>query len=95
MTKKELAQKLARTHNLTIQAASRYVTDLFDMITDELADQRDVTIVGFGKFKVRHRHARIGRNPNTGETLKLPATQTPIFQAGKDLTQKVKDRYSQ
>lgn len=90
MNKKELSQKIASRYNLNIQNATDIVTDVFKTIMDHLSKEEDVSIVGFGKFKVRNRTARMGRNPNTGEKMTISATRTPIFQAGKVLTQRVK-----
>ena len=90
MNKKELSQKIASRYNLNIQNATDIVTDVFKTIMDHLSKEEDVSIVGFGKFKVRNRTARMGRNPNTGEKMTISATRTPIIQAGKVLTQRVK-----
>ena len=63
---------------------------LFDAVKDELAAGNEVSVAGFGKFVVRNRAARTGKNPSTGETINIPATKAPAFVAGKALKDAVK-----
>ncbi len=63
---------------------------MFDGISDSLAKGDKVQLIGFGTFEVRSRQAREGRNPATGETMKIKASKAPVFKAGKALKDKVK-----
>ena len=56
-----------------------------DVITESLAKEEKVQLVGFGSFEVRKRAARKGRNPQTKEEIKIPASKAPVFKAGKAL----------
>ena len=58
---------------------------MFDEITNALADGDRVELRGFGAFSVKHRDARTGRNPRTGESVEVPAKRAPFFKTGKDL----------
>ena len=68
--------------------------DVLDCITDEIAKslskKQEVTLTGFGTFKVSHRQARTGRNPQTGASINIPAMNVPRFKAGKALRDAVK-----
>lgn len=89
MTKNEMARALADATNLTIVAASEAVDVLFNpqtgVIASELAAGREVNVAGFGKFTVRERAARMGKNPSTGEPLQIAAAKVPGFKPGKTL----------
>ena len=63
---------------------------IIDSITEGLAKGESVQLIGFGKFEIRSRKAREGRNPATGEALKIEASKVPAFKAGKKLKDKVK-----
>ena len=63
---------------------------VFSSITQSLKKGEDVTLVGFGTFKVVKRKARKGRNPSTGEAIKIKATKAPKFTPGKSLKEAVK-----
>ncbi len=63
---------------------------MLDGITESLANGENVQLIGFGTFEVRSRQAREGRNPATGETMKIEASKAPAFKAGKALKEKVK-----
>ncbi len=62
---------------------------VLDTITDALAQEEKVVLVGFGTFSVRERKARKGRNPATKEEIMIPASKAPVFKAGKNLKEKV------
>ena len=62
---------------------------VISVITDSLARGEKVTLVGFGTFRVASRKARTGRNPQTGETVQIPAKKVPKFRSGKGLREKV------
>ena len=65
--------------------AGQAVDATFDAITDSLKNGTEVKIIGFGNFSVAKRAASTGRNPRTGETIKIAASKTPKFKAGKGL----------
>lgn len=73
------------------QAQAKVAVDaVFDSITKSLKKKKVVTIVGFGSFSVVGRKARIGRNPQTGESIKIKASNAPKFKPGKSLKDAVK-----
>ena len=61
----------------------------FDVITDALKAGDDVKVIGFGSFSVAHRAASMGRNPRTGAAIRIAASKTPKFKAGKGLKDSV------
>jgi len=90
MTKTELVDMVASSAGMTKAAAGRSVDAVVESVTQALARGEKVTVTGFGTFEVRPRAARMGRNPQTGESLHIPATKTPAFKAGKALKEAVK-----
>ena len=89
MNKSELVDALADATGMTKADAARAVDALFstdDGILAKALDRGDrVQITGFGTFEAKHRKARTGRNPRTGETIRIAASKTPSFRAGKGL----------
>ncbi len=86
MIKSELVQKLADENpNLFHRDIERIVSIIFDEITDSLARGDRVELRGFGAFSVKHRPARVGRNPRSGEAVNIEEKWTPFFKAGKEL----------
>lgn len=86
MTKSELIQKLAeRNPHLFLRDVEKIVDTVFDEITNTLAKGDRVELRGFGAFSVKHREARTGRNPRTGETVQVEAKRLPFFKTGKAL----------
>ena len=90
MNKSDLIQAVAEKSGLTKKDSASAVDAMFDGITDSLAKGESVQLIGFGTFEVRSRQAREGRNPATGETLKIAASKVPAFKAGKALKDMVK-----
>jgi DNA-binding protein HU-beta len=90
MTKEELIEKVASTAGLSKADASRVLNTILDSIKAALKKGQKVTMVGFGSFSVSKRKARKGRNPRTGEAIKIPAGKVPRFSAGKSLKDAVK-----
>ena len=84
MNKTDLIGKLAGVVG-TQKMAKEAVDCVLDAITESLANKETVQIAGFGSFKVSERQARSGRNPQTGETINIPARNTPKFVPGKGL----------
>ena len=85
MNKAELVDAVAGASNLSKADAGRAVDAVVDSITSALKRGEQVTVVGFGTFSVKHRAARSGRNPRTGETIQIAASNVPGFKAGKGL----------
>lgn len=86
MTKSELIQRLAeRNPHLYLRDVEKIVETVFDEITAALANGDRVELRGFGAFSVKHREARTGRNPRTGEAVQVEAKRLPFFKTGKAL----------
>lgn len=85
MTKTELVEKIANGCGLKKSEAAKAIDMVFDSIKTALKKGQKVTFVGFGTFYVSKRKARKGRNPRTGEEIKIPAMKVPKFTAGKSL----------
>jgi DNA-binding protein HU-beta len=85
MNKTELIDAVAAASDLTKADAARAVDAVIASITKALKANDAVTLVGFGTFQVRARAARTGRNPKTGDTIKIEASNNPSFKAGKAL----------
>ena len=83
MNKSELIEKMAQSADMTKADAERALNSFISTVTGELAGGGDVSLVGFGTFKVNERAARTGRNPQTGETIQIAAAKVPAFKAGK------------
>lgn len=90
MTKTELIDKIASSASLTKADAGRALDATLDAVKAALKKGQKVTLVGFGTFSVSKRKARKGRNPRTGEEIKIAATKVPKFTAGKTLKDAVK-----
>jgi DNA-binding protein HU-beta len=85
VTLKDLAATLAKEHQLTKRAGTALLGDLVGMITKHLKKGEKVRITGLGILQVRTRAARMGRNPATGEAIKIKAGKKVAFRAAKDL----------
>ncbi len=85
MNRKELIEALATKTESTKADAERSVSAMIDIISDTLKKGGSLSLVGFGTFEVRKRAARTGRNPKTGEELKIKAAKVPAFKAGATL----------
>ena len=83
MNKNDLIDAMAQEAEITKTAAGRALAALTEAITTALRRGDKVTIPGFGSFESRHREARIGRNPSTGEEVRIKASNRPAFKAGK------------
>lgn len=82
MNKSELIEALAKETDLSKAAAGRTLEALVQIITKTVAKKEDVQLIGFGTFKANKRAARTGKNPRTGEPLKIAAATVPSFKAG-------------
>ena len=85
MNKAELVAAVAAKTGETKKAAETSVNAVVSVVKETLAKGEKVQLVGFGSFEVRKRAARKGRNPQTKEEIKIPASKAPVFKAGKQL----------
>lgn len=85
MNKTELVDAIAAAADITKAQASKAVDAFIDSVTKTLVKGDKVTLIGFGTFETRERSARTGRNPQTGKELKIAASTSPAFKAGKKL----------
>ena len=89
MNKTELVANVAEKASLTKKDAEKAVNALFSSIEEALVKKDKVQMIGFGTFEVKARAARTGRNPQTGDEIKIPASKNPVFKAGKALKEAV------
>jgi integration host factor subunit beta len=86
MIKSELVQKIADENpHLHLRDVERIVGTIFDEIIEAMAQGKRVELRGFGAFSVKKRDARMGRNPRTGETVRVEEKHVPFFRTGKRL----------
>ena len=85
MNKTELIAAVAEKAAISKKDADKAIAAFVDSITDALKAGDKVQLVGFGTFEVRTREARTGKNPRTGEAIKIAASKVPAFKAGKAL----------
>ena len=86
MNKSNLIEHIATLEDVASKAAAGRIVDaLFDKVVTTLAAGEEVSVAGVGTFRVVERSAREGRNPQTGETIQIPAKRAPKFSAGKKL----------
>ncbi|WP_369361725.1 HU family DNA-binding protein [Priestia megaterium] len=90
MKKAELIDAVATKAELTKQDSKKAVDALFETISNTLAKEEKIQLIGFGTFEVRERAERTGRNPQTGEEMTIPASKIPAFKPGKQLKEAVK-----
>ncbi|MGE7717671.1 HU family DNA-binding protein [Priestia megaterium] len=90
MKKAELIDAVATKAELTKQDSKKVVDALFETISNTLAKEEKIQLLGFGTFEVRNRAERTGRNPQTGEEMTIPASKVPAFKPGKELKEAVK-----
>ena len=89
MNKNDLIEVIASSADISKNAATRALDAFTGAITKSLRNGTDVVLVGFGSFTTSHRAARAGRNPQTGETMQIPAAIVARFKAGKKLKEAV------
>lgn len=98
MNKTELTEKLAKKSEMSLREARVIVNSLFDpdprqgIIAGELKRGQKVQLTGFGTFESRKRKKRMGRNPQTGQEILIPAAKSPAFSAGKALKDSLNNR---
>ncbi len=89
MNKAELIEQIAKDAGLTKVQANEVLNSFTNAVVNTLKKGENVTLVGFGTFSVSQRSARNGRNPQTGEVIKIKARKLPKFKAGKDFATKI------
>ena len=85
VNKTELIEHIAKTADISKAAATRSIDAMLDAVKNTLKKNGTVTLVGFGTFSVAKRAARAGRNPRTGEAIKIKSAKVPKFKPGKGL----------
>ena len=85
MNKQDLATIIAEKAGIDYKKAYAFIGTFTDTVAEALANGEKVQLVGFGTFETRERAARIGHNPQTGGSVKIPAKTAPAFKAGKAL----------
>lgn len=85
MNKSELIDAVADAAGLTKADSSRALDAMISAVSDAMGKGEQVSILGFGTFLVRHRNARVGRNPQTGAEIEIKAANVPAFKPGKAL----------
>ena len=91
MNKAELVAAMAAKTGETKKNAEGFLNAFFEVVTSELKKGEKVQVVGFGTFETRTRAARKGRNPQTKEEIRIPASKAPVFKAGKALKSAVNE----
>ncbi|OOF77616.1 integration host factor subunit beta [Rodentibacter caecimuris] len=90
MTKSELIENLSAKHpSLLVKEIEAIVKDILELIAQSLEEANRIEIRGFGSFSLHYRQPRLGRNPKTGDSVKLDAKCVPHFKAGKELRERV------
>lgn len=89
MNKGELVDAIAEKAGCTKKDADTILNAMLDVVMEAVSSGEKVTLVGFGTIEARERQAREGRNPSTGQPIKIPATKVPAFSAGKVFKEKV------
>ena len=92
MNKTELIAAIAEQAEISKKDAEKALKAFVDVVTEQLKEGEKVQLVGFGTFEVSERAAREGRNPHTGETMKIEASKAPKFKAGKALKDLVNEK---
>jgi len=89
MNKKELVDYISKSADLTTNQAEKALNGCLGTIAETLRNNNKVTLVGFGTFSTSKREARTGRNPQTGQSIKIPAKTVVKFKAGKAIGDEV------
>jgi integration host factor subunit beta len=89
MNKAQLIEALAKAENVTLKKAEMVINAIFENMADALVQKERIEISGFGSFKVRSYNGYKGRNPKTGELIKVEGKKLPFFKVGKELRERV------
>lgn len=90
MNKTDLVKAVSAQTDLTQKDVAKAVEAIFETISNTLAQNEKIQLIGFGTFEVRERAARKGRNPQTGEEIDIAASKVPAFKPGKELKEAIK-----
>jgi DNA-binding protein HU-beta len=90
MTKEEMIGMMAKESNITKKQATQALDSFMNGVTGQLKRGKKVSFSGFGTFSVSKRKARMGRNPQTGAAIQIPASRVPVFRAGKRLKEAIR-----
>ena len=90
MNKAELVEAIAKLVTQTKADTERTLDAFIDVVSKNIKKKEGVKLVGFGTFGVSNRKARVGRNPQTGEEIQIPARRVPVFRPGKELKENVR-----
>ena len=90
MKKDELVTKIAENTDLSKSDVNKVLASLTNVVAEALKANDEVALPGLGKFQVKERAARTGRNPHTGETIKIAAAKVPLFKVAKPLKDALK-----
>jgi DNA-binding protein HU-beta len=90
MNKAELVEAISKVTTLTKADTERTIDAFVDIVSKNVKKKDGVKLVGFGTFAVSARKARVGRNPQTGEEIQIPARKVPVFRPGKELKDAVR-----
>ncbi len=90
MNKAELVDAIAKVTNQTKADTERTLDAFIEVVSNNITEKDGVKLVGFGTFSVSSRKARVGRNPQTGEEIQIPARNVPVFRPGKELKESVR-----
>jgi DNA-binding protein HU-beta len=89
MKKKELIERIAEKADVPKSEAQKHFEAFAEVVTEALKAGEEIQITGFGKFSVKERKAREGRNPQTGQKMKIAAQKVPSFSAGNALKEAI------
>jgi DNA-binding protein HU-beta len=90
MNKAELIEAVSKVTEMTKADTERALDAFIDVVSKNIKKKDGVKLVGFGTFAVSARKARVGRNPQTGEEIQIPARKVPVFRPGKELKDAVR-----
>ena len=85
MNKSDLVAKISEKSELSKKDSEKALNAFMDAVTEALKEGQKIQLIGFGTFEVRERKARTGRDPRSGKTIEIPATNSATFKAGKAL----------
>lgn len=90
MNKTDLINRIAEKSGMSKKDVEKVLNMFMGEVTDALTSGEKVQLIGFGTFETRKRQGRIGRNPHTGQEIRIPETKVPAFKAGNKLKEAVK-----
>jgi DNA-binding protein HU-beta len=90
MNKADLIEQISKMTSATKADTERLLDAFVDVVSKNIKKKDGVKLVGFGTFAVSNRKARVGRNPQTGEEIQIPARKVPVFRPGKELKDAVR-----